>query len=615
MSKKKLQFIRGLVWMALFSAGIFWLTISPKATAQEEDSQPATLGGSLIVISSSDASSAPTIVLRGYGMDGQGSPIELSPNTVTITHDGVEVGNAATVGEYKAGTLTIFLVDAPPGVEAQMASLQEAVEQFASPPEMEESVDYVSIYQVGATEANQLLAPTNFYNSIRNFFATPLEVQSGPTALADSLGALLDDVETLKPKNDLFVSIVVLTDGTDVVSTRYQPDQIGEKAAALGIPIHTIWIENEELQAFSHQGGQEYLAQLAADSRGLAALLDQTDQLQAIWNRIGAFRSQQVIQYQPDLLSGGTFDVVMSLLDDPEVQAKTSVVISTAAPSISLDLPPESRQLTLENLEEPVSLTFAPSVSWLDGVERELTLATLIVNGVPVQEIDVNDINRFTAEIDNFNYGPNSIQVSITDNQGLEASSPEIIMTVLEGETQVPEGIEAEGLFGSQMINLVIGCLLVLVLLAILALLIVVIRRRRSSQRPEPKERQPMAASTVQEATRLPVEPPGAAETDRSYLEIIHSVTRMPSTVIPLSAVEHRIGRNPNQADIAFENDITVSRLHASIILEGNDYRIYDEGSTSGTWLNGQPIPQYGSQLIDGDEIQLGDVLVIYRRG
>jgi len=124
-----------------------------------------------------------------------------------------------------------------------------------------------------------------------------------------------------------------------------------------------------------------------------------------------------------------------------------------------------------------------------------------------------------------------------------------------------------------------------------------------------------MAASTVREATRLPVEPTGAVETDRSYLEIIHSVTRMPSTVIPLSAVEHRIGRNPTQADIAFENDITVSRLHASIILEGNDYRIYDEGSTSGTWLNGQPIPQYGSQLIDGDELQLGDVLVIYRRG
>jgi hypothetical protein len=615
MSKKKWQFIKGLVLAALFSIGLFWLVFSPKATAQEDDSQPVTIGGSLIVISSSDASSAPTIVLRAYGIDGKGNPIDLSSSTISLTHDGVEVGNAMTVGEYKAGTLTIFLVDAPPGVDAQMNSLQQAIEQFASPPEMEESVDYVSIYQAGATEANQLLAPTNFYNSIRNFFATPLEVQSGPTALADSLGALLDEIETLKPKDDLFVSIVVITDGTDVVSTKYQPDQIGEKAAALGVPIHTIWLENEELQAFSHQGGQEYLAQLAADSRGLASNLDQTDQLQAIWDRIGAFRNQQVIQYQPDPLTGGTYDVILSLLNDPEIQASTSVVISTAAPSINLDLPPDSRQLTLKNLEEPISLTFAPTVSWLDGVERELTTATLIVNGVPVQEIDVNDINQFTAEISNFNYGLNSIQISITDNQGLEASSPEILMTVLEGETQVPEAIEAESLLGSQMMNLVVGCLLVLVLLAILVLLIVAIRRRRSSQMPEPRERQPMAVSTIREATRLPVEPSGAAETDRSYLEIIHSVTRMPSTVIPLSAVEHRIGRNPTQADIAFENDITVSRLHASIILEGNDYRIYDEGSTSGTWLNGQPIPQYGSQLIDGDELQLGDVLVIYRRG
>ncbi len=614
MSKKKWQFIRGLVLVALFSASLFWLFISPKATAQEDDSQPVTLGGSQLVISSSDASGAPTIVLRAYGIDGKGNPIELSSGTVSLTHDGLEVTDATIVGEYKAGTLTIFLVDAPPGVEAQMTSLQQAIEHFASPPEMEESVDYVSIYQVGATEANQLLAPTNFYNSIRNFFATPLEVQSGPTALADSLGGLLDEIETLQPKDDLFVSIVVITDGTDVVSTNYQPDQIGEKAAALGIPIHTIWLENEELQTFSHQVGQEYLAQLAADSRGLASQLDQTEQLQAIWDRIGDFRNQQVIQYQPDLLSGGTFDVVLSLLNDPEVRASTSVVISTAAPSIKLDLPPESRQLTLENLEEPVSLTFAPTVSWLDGVERELASATLFVNGVPVEEIDVNDINRFTAEIGNFNYGPNSIQVTITDNQGLEATSPELIMTVLEGETQVPEEIEAEGFFGSQFINVVLGCLLVLVLLAVLVLLIVAIRRRRNPRLREPDNRQPVTASPVQEASRLPLEPKGVTETDRSYLEIIHSVTRMPSP-IPLNAVEHRIGRNPNQADIAFENDITVSRLHASIILEGNDYRIYDEGSTSGTWINGQNIPQYGSQLIDGDEIQLGDVLVIYRRG
>ena len=105
-----------------------------------------------------------------------------------------------------------------------------------------------------------------------------------------------------------------------------------------------------------------------------------------------------------------------------------------------------------------------------------------------------------------------------------------------------------------------------------------------------------------------------SAATGTPYLEILTSVTRMPPS-IDLTAVEHRIGRNPKEADIAFENDITVSRLHSAILLEGNDYRIYDKDSTSLTLVNGQKVPGFGYQLMDGDEIRLGEVVMRYHRG
>jgi pSer/pThr/pTyr-binding forkhead associated (FHA) protein len=79
-----------------------------------------------------------------------------------------------------------------------------------------------------------------------------------------------------------------------------------------------------------------------------------------------------------------------------------------------------------------------------------------------------------------------------------------------------------------------------------------------------------------------------------------------------LQPVETRIGRSPAQADVTFENDITVSRLHASIIYSEGEHRLYDEGSTSGTLLNEQPVPEYGAPLIDGDEIRFGAVRVIF---
>ena len=612
MQSKKWPSFKLLVVILIFSAGILWLIASPGAKAQEGESQPVDPSGGQLIISSSDASSAPTIMLRVYSTDDQGNRLILTTDAIVINHDGQEVKDVEIVGDYKAGNFTIFVVDAPPGVEAQLPALQKAIEQYSSPPEMEEPVDYISIYLVGEEEATQLLAPANFYNSIRNFFATPLETQSGPTALADSLGALLDEADSLKPKDGMAVSIVVLTDGTDVVSTKYQPNELGERAADLGIPIHTIWLENENLQPFSHQAGQEFLAQLAADSRGVASRLDQPEQLQAIWARIGEFRTHQVIQYRPEQLSGGTFDVDLSLRENPEVRAATSVVISTAAPTVAIDLPPESRQLTLDNLDKPISLSFSTTVSWLDGVERQLDSAELIVNGVPVQEIKVGDVDQFKAEIDNFSYGPNTIQVAVVDEQGLRATSPEITLTVLQGKTELPEEIEPGGLSSSNILNLALGCFLIIFLLSALILIISAIRRRRSSGRPGVEYSTPDAPPVRQEPISRPVETADETGSGIRYLEILQSVTRMPPA-IALEAVEHRIGRSPNLVDIVFENDITVSRLHASIKLEGSDYRIYDEGSTSGTWVNGQPVPEYGHQLIDGDNIQLGDVALRYR--
>ena len=49
-------------------------------------------------------------------------------------------------------------------------------------------------------------------------------------------------------------------------------------------------------------------------------------------------------------------------------------------------------------------------------------------------------------------------------------------------------------------------------------------------------------------------------------------------------------------------------------MLEGNHYRIFDELSTSGTWVNEQQVPEYGIQLLDGDEIHLGAVHLRYRQ-
>ncbi len=617
--------------------------------AQDSEAQ----SGSKLIISSTDSSTAPTIVLRVYGIDQEGNPVSLSEETVDIFHDGQAVSEVEIAGGYQAGTLTIFVVDVPPGVTAHLPAIQQAIEEYASPPNMDERVDYIAVYRVDESEAFQLQSPVNFYNAIRNFFSTPLEPQSGPTALVDSLGSLPDKVAALRPKGDMVTSIVVITDGTDAVSTQFDPDEIGQNAAELGILIHTIWVENENLQPFSHQAGQAYLSQLAADSGGLSARLDEPDELQAIWNRIADFRTHTVIQYAPEDISAGDHEVVVSLRSDPNVKAVASVNVAAAAPSVVIDLPPESRNLTLPNLDEPVELTFSTSVSWLDGQDREVTGAQLLVNGVLIQEIEAEDIGRFSVEVSNFNYGPNVVQVAIMDELGQQARSPAVSLNVDQGATLVPEEIRAGGLLDESVFRIALACIVALLLLLLLALALAASRRWRILNRlglSRLLRRAPVLDSAYGDAaqmqrygrrtgrlrgnlnkdaspadygyqteTGLPAATATANAEDLTgepafpYLEVLEAVTRMPP-IIQLTHPEHRIGRSPAQADIAFENDITVSRIHATITLEGSDYRLYDEGSTSGTWINDQAVPEYGYQLMDGDEIRLGAVIMRYRQ-
>jgi hypothetical protein len=648
-------------------AGLLWPANSPSANAQEGNA-------SWLFLSEADAASAPTITLRVFGVDPQGAPLNLTPADLNVTNNGLGINNLTSGGPEAVGTFTVFVVDVPIGVQDQFPAIQQAIEQYASPPNMQEQLDYIAVYKVGETGAVQLLEPTNFYNSVRNFFAAPLEPEGGPTALIDSMVGLLNGINELKPNPNMYTSLVVMTDGTDVVSTQFEEQDILAQANAARVPIHTVTVLNANLQPGTQEAGRTFLAGIAAGSRGISGTLEDPAGVQAIWDRIAAFRNHSLFQYTVENLTAGEQQVVVALANEPAVQVQAAVDVSAAAPSVVLNVPEESRTLTLSDLSTPVQLSFSASTSWLDGIDRQLTNAELIVNGTPVQSVDVNELDRFTVQIGNFVYGANTVQLAVTDEQGQLATSPAVTLTVNEGETSVPEDIQ--GGTSSNILRIVIGCFVVLLVLVLLAFLAVITRRWRILQRlglagalsripflrpyledarevqsygrqgeqyqrefqqysrdsgqdgwEQPGYNQPQdygrqedwpeanVRNQPQDPGRTPwpaVQKPQRSHSSAPYLEVLESVTRMPS-LLDLTAVEHRIGRSPAQADIVFENDITVSRLHASIVLENDVYRIYDEGSTSGTWVNEQAITNKGHTLKDGDEIRLGAAVLRYR--
>jgi hypothetical protein len=316
-----------------------------------------------------------------------------------------------------------------------------------------------------------------------------------------------------------------------------------------------------------------------------------------------------------DDLTGGSFDVELRLANDPAAKDSMTVEMPENQPQVTLNLPPDGDALSLPNLEEPVPLRLSATVTWLDGLEREITSANVFVNGRDVAEVAVEDIGDFTAELTNLKFGANSIEIVVTDEQGLRATNPPTVITISEGEQNIPQDLRP----GRELGNIVLDIFLILVVLAVIVGIIYWIKRSGRIPTLFPKGRSKQNQGGVTYATSETPEDTKAAMEDfgrsviQAYLEVIESVTEMPQH-IELSGPVVRLGRTPSQSDIAFREDLTVSRQHANLMLEGSHYRIFDEGSTSGTWVNGRQVPEYGVELIDGDEIHLGAVHLLFHQ-
>ena len=78
--------------------------------------------------------------------------------------------------------------------------------------------------------------------------------------------------------------------------------------------------------------------------------------------------------------------------------------------------------------------------------------------------------------------------------------------------------------------------------------------------------------------------------------------------MIPLTKPVTTFGRQLEN-DLVFHEDF-LSRFHAEIVHEDNEYVLYDKESTSGTFVNGRKIDQ--CVLNSGDLISLANILIMF---
>jgi DNA-binding winged helix-turn-helix (wHTH) protein len=80
---------------------------------------------------------------------------------------------------------------------------------------------------------------------------------------------------------------------------------------------------------------------------------------------------------------------------------------------------------------------------------------------------------------------------------------------------------------------------------------------------------------------------------------------------IALAEGENMIGRDPAAA--VHVDDVSVSRYHARILIDGSAARIEDLGSKNGTYVR-ETLVAGAAALRDGDEVRLGSVVMVFHR-
>lgn len=80
--------------------------------------------------------------------------------------------------------------------------------------------------------------------------------------------------------------------------------------------------------------------------------------------------------------------------------------------------------------------------------------------------------------------------------------------------------------------------------------------------------------------------------------------------VLPLDKDNYTVGRHPN-CDLVLDWDPAISRSHASLTKAGGNWYLEDLASENGTSVNG--VRASHTRLVDGDQLRLGDSIVVFR--
>jgi hypothetical protein len=610
--------------------------------------------GPRLQIAGVDADDFPSITLRLQALDGENRHIE-DLQGLALYEDGQPVADFET-RPLDIGVELFFVIDANSTIEdrdeAGGATRREKVrdsiiryaERFMDPTQLDrvtiivpEGIGGRFVDRPGMIFANEVINAINFYQ--------PDEIDD--VALNRLLFMALDEAARTADEGR-YQSIVLFSDAANLADYP-DMDAFASRAQEQGVTVHVVILGSR-----ADTSEMDQARTLAEPTGGDIVHMPDPVDADALYEKLQGRGTLTEITYRSGIDGSGAHIISAELAG---AQAETSVDLSVepALVRLAVDNSRPILRVATDNETplasiEPTQQPLVAQIDWPDQHRRAIESAALLVDGAefPLDGSVLSDDGLLTFEwdISSLDSGIYPLQVQVVDELGLVGVSPPLPLTIEvqrpmaaadEAPTEViaptaaPAATAAPALDREQLTdNLVVtgaGIVLFVALLIILTVIVLLWRSRRQVpaavpvQAPVPPPQAPVAAGLP--AAGPPAAGPVAAQPEPgmtqielpafavarnvgAYLEVLENAPEHAS-FIPLSGNNIVLGRDPRRVAISFK-DRSVSRLHARILESHGDYRIYDEGSASGTYVNYERVSLAPRTLQDKDEIHFGRV-------
>jgi hypothetical protein len=419
---------------------------------------------------------------------------------------------------------------------------------------------------------------------------------------------------------------------------------LAARAKQLGVRIFVWMVASPD--AFSGRPAEQ-LADIAQETGGFFFTFSGVEPIPDLEGYLEPIRSIYQIGYDSQIDSGGTHELFVEVYSQRAwrdgAYTPRDLLVSTVPINFDLDLRPPnpvfiSPPSVIERRDgnpqatDPLALfpqeqTLEFLIEFPDGMSRPLVATTLFVNGTPVAQNTEQPFDRFQWHLGGYVESADYVlRIEAADHLGLVGTSMDMPVSI--NISRQPRTLVS--IFANRM-HLLVGLLVFLSGLVLFLVLILGgglrpkvfgfakgIRSRNSPQvrflrkQVDPLT-QPVDPIHDNSARRIPgwINPlywtqRATTQKVNAYLTCLSEKDQQKMVApLPMSSDDMSLGRDPLKSMLVLD-DPSVDPLHARVQREGDNYRILDEGSIAGTWVNYTPVSKEGTLLEHGDLVHIG---------